>query len=185
MVNERPLGTLSGGDSELSIITPNSLLLGRSQAKNPGGWQPTTSSTKLQCFNQVQMVSDSFWNYWRKIVAPGLVTDSIWHMKKRNLQPCDVVLVLKDSPLKAEYRLARVKATYPDKDGVVRNVWISYKNYKVGERVVKYTGTADTDILRPVQRLALVVPVEEQTPGDQTTNLQDSYFNALKASISA
>jgi hypothetical protein len=159
-VNERPKGSLSGADSELSIITPNSLLLGRSQAKNPGGWQPTT--TTLKSFRLVQQVTDAFWKHWIKIVAPALVTDSKWHVGSRNLQPGDVVLVLNDSKVKAQYKLARVKETFPDDKGVVRKVLVSYKNYKVGERLVSYTGAADTDILRPVQRLSLIVPVGEE-----------------------
>ncbi|CAB4011964.1 RNA-directed DNA polymerase from transposon X-element [Paramuricea clavata] len=40
LLNERPIGTLPSADSELNILTPNSLLLGRATAKNPGGWQP-------------------------------------------------------------------------------------------------------------------------------------------------
>ena len=160
LVNERPKGSLSGADSELSIITPNSLLLGRSQAKNPGGWQPTT--TTLKSFRLVQQVTDAFWRHWIKIVAPALVTDSKWHVGSRNLQPGDVVLVLNDSKVKAQYKLARVKETFPDDKGVVRKVLVSYKNYKVGERLVSYTGAADTDILRPVQRLSLIVPVGEE-----------------------
>ena len=37
--NEHPVGG-SSSDAELSVSTPNSLLFGRSTAKNPGGWEP-------------------------------------------------------------------------------------------------------------------------------------------------
>ena len=36
MVNERPLGTIPGPDSEISILTPYSLLFGRATVVNPG-----------------------------------------------------------------------------------------------------------------------------------------------------
>ena len=38
LVNERPIGILSSQDSVLSVLTPNTLLLGRSTAANPGGY---------------------------------------------------------------------------------------------------------------------------------------------------
>ena len=37
LLNERPIGALPSADSELNVLTPNSLLLGRSTAKNPSG----------------------------------------------------------------------------------------------------------------------------------------------------
>ena len=159
-LNERPLGSISGQDSELSIITPNSLLLGRSQAKNPGGWEPSTGKL-LGRFHVVQEISNCFWRQWIKTVAPAYVTDSKWHSECRNLKPGDIVLVVKDSAMKGQYRLARVKQTFPDDKGVVRNVLISYKNYKVGERLVDYGGAKDQDCTRSVQRLALIAPIED------------------------
>ena len=44
LVNERPIGTFPSCDSDLNVLTPNSLLLGRSTAENPGKWQPFTYS---------------------------------------------------------------------------------------------------------------------------------------------
>ena len=37
-LNERPIGFLPSADSDLSILTPNSLLMGRSTAGNPGNY---------------------------------------------------------------------------------------------------------------------------------------------------
>ena len=93
-------------------------------------------------------------------VAPAVVTDSKWHKGSRNLIKGDVVLVVKESAIKGEYRLARVKDTFPDAHGVVRKVTICYKNYRVGESLVEYHGARDTECTRSVQRLALIVPVE-------------------------
>ena len=49
----------------------------------------------------------------------------------------------------------------PSSDGHVRRVRIAYKNYRVGEQLREYKGTRDTEVERAVQRLALLVPVEE------------------------
>lgn len=167
LINERPIGTISSSDSELSVITPNSLLIGRSQAKNPGGWQPSSYSKPLERFYLVQQITSAFWKQWLHTVAPGLITDAKWHSVSRNLQPGDVVLVVNKDTLKSEYRLALVKQTFPDSKGVVRSVSIMYKHYRVGERLVEYHGGGhDQELTRSVQRLALVVPVDSPTGGE-------------------
>ena len=155
-LNERPIGSMTI-DSDLSIIMPNSLLLGRSTAKNPGGWHPTTSIFRR--FNLVNQVEDSFWKQWIKSTAPNLVTDSKWHQEGRELQPGDVVLVADLNTIKSEYRVAVVQEIIRSSDGVVRKARVLYKNYKVGDKTVQYRPTAGQSVLRPVQRLALIVPV--------------------------
>ena len=159
VLNERPIGTLPGNDSLLSVLTPNSLLLGRSRAKNPGGWEPETAGNFLERYHLIHQICAAFWKQWVSTVAPALVTDYKWHAQSRNLEVGDVVLVVKESSIKGEYRLARVKKTFPDEKGVVRKVTIAYKNYRVGEKLVEYKGVKDQECTRSVQRLALIVPV--------------------------
>lgn len=64
--------------------------------------------------------------------------------------------------LSKEYKLARVHEVFPGPDDNVRRVSLSYKNYKVKGKMIEYTGSGDTIVSRSVQRLALLVPVEEQ-----------------------
>ena len=159
LMNERPLGTLPGSDSELSILTPNSLLLGRSTAQNPGGWQPTTG--QLKRYHHVQQVLQCFWSQWMKTAAPKLFRDPKWQEAKQNLKPGDVVLVFDDNSIKGEYRLARVKEVYPDAQGLVRKALVIYAVYKVGEKTGNnYTGSRKQEVIRPVQRLALLQSVD-------------------------
>ena len=47
-------------DSELNVLTPNSLLLGRFTAKNHGGWQPFT-------YNQNTGSNSTVW--WPRIAT--------------------------------------------------------------------------------------------------------------------
>ena len=158
-VNERPIGVVSY-DSELSILTPNSLLLGRSVAKNPGGWHPTSST--LERFHLVQTVNSTFWSSWMKIATPALVINEKWQVTKRNLQPGDIVLIMDKGVMRAEYRLGYVEEVYPGNDGLVRNAKISYRHYKVGDVGVKYTGSIKQFVIRPVQRLVMILPVEDR-----------------------
>ena len=50
LLNERPIGTLPGADSEFNILTPNNLLLGRATAKNPGDWQPQGNNPRSRYY---------------------------------------------------------------------------------------------------------------------------------------
>ena len=157
-MNERPIGTLPGSDAEVSMLTPNSLLLGRSLGKNPGGWDVPDSNVKHR-YQFVQSLSQLFWKRWIELGAPGLTIQKKWHTATRNLKPGDVVVVADKNTLRGEYRIALVQEVYPGKDGKVRKVKLAYKNFKCGEKVYKYSGCPDTSVLRSVQRLALLVPV--------------------------
>ena len=156
-LNERPIGVMTE-DSELSILTPNSLLLGRSTAKNPGGWYPTSNT--LERFNLVRQIEESWWKQWIKSTAPDLITDAKWHAPGRELQPGDVVLVADSDNFKSQYKLAVVQETFRSSDGAVRKARVLYKSYKVGDREVKYRSSAGQSVTRAVQRLALVVPID-------------------------
>ena len=159
LMNERPLGTIPGSDSEISILTPNSLLMGRSTARNPGGWQPSTG--QLERYRLIQQIVKCFWSQWIKTVAPSLIRDPKWQNERENLKPGDVVLIFEDSPIKGDYRLARVKEVYPDAKGLVRKALVTYATYKIGEKTGgAYTGSTKQEVIRSVQTLCLLHSVD-------------------------
>lgn len=158
VLNERPIGSLPGSDSEISLLTPNSLLMGRATAQNPGGWQP--QSQLCQRFQLVQQICDLFWKRWCELCAPALVVQKKWRIETRNLRKGDIVLMADKNSLRGHYKIAIVKETFPSKDGKVRKVTLSYKNFKVGDEVSRYSGAPDVQVTRSVHRLALLVPVD-------------------------
>ena len=135
------------------------LMLGWSTAKNPGNWHPTVST--FQRFNLVKQIEESFWKQWMSSTAPSLITDAKWHAEGIELKPGDVVLVQDSDNHKAGYKLAIVQETVRSSDGVVRKARVLYKSYRVGDKLVPYQSTGGQSIFRPVQKLALVVPVEQ------------------------
>ena len=108
LLNERPIGTLPGADSELNILTPNSLLLGRATAKNSGGWQPQGNNPRNRYY-LVQRVIDEFWRKWTELYAPALVIRRQWDTTTRNLRPGDVVIIADKNTVRGEYRLGLVR----------------------------------------------------------------------------
>ncbi|CAB3987548.1 Hypothetical predicted protein [Paramuricea clavata] len=146
-------------DSNLNILTPNTLLSGRACAKNPGNWQPTRQHIAKR-YHFVQAVVSEFWAKWIELCAPALVTRYKWTEPTRNLRPGDIVLIADKSPIKGDYRLGMINEVVAGNDGKVRRALVKYKNYKVGERDHEYTGREEVVVSRSVHRLALLVPVE-------------------------
>ena len=58
---------------------------------------------------------------------------------------------------------------FPSGDGKVRRVEIQYKNEKVGEAADQYSGSRFTRIERPVQRLVVIIPNDQQEDQDEIT----------------
>ena len=160
-LNERPIGTVPSTDSALSILTPNSLLLGRSKAGNPGNYEQLTSVSLFSRLKLVKSVEVQFWKHWVELYVPTLIKQQKWKEVQRNMKVGDVVLVLEASPagFKDHFRLARVCEILPGEDGKVRKVKVALKNYKIGDR--HYCGAPDTILVRSVQRLVLLLPIEE------------------------
>ena len=159
LLNERPIGTLPCEDSELSILTPNSLLLGRTNASNYGGWDGDVNlKGRVQYIGKIVQ---NFWSEWTKLYAPTLMHQSKWKQRTRDLRPGDVVGIADSNSLRGQYRVGVVREVFPGLDWIVRKVSVGYKNFKVGEQVQVYGGAKEVVVIRSVQRLALLVPVDE------------------------
>ena len=159
LINERPIGYMPSSDSTINILTPNSLLLGRSTAINPGGYDPHPSLRSRVTL--VQKITDQFWQKWIELYAPTLVHQSKWRQGDAPLKKDDVVMVMESNLLKNEYRLARVHEPIVSSDGKIRRVKLAYKNFKIGEAIHEYSGAKDKIVERSVQSLSLLAPVEK------------------------
>ena len=58
IVNSRPLGTLPGDDSNINVLTPNMLLLGRSNINNPGTYESTSMTDRMLV---IEYLTKKFW----------------------------------------------------------------------------------------------------------------------------
>ena len=162
LVNERPLGLIPDLDSDINVLTPNCLLLGRASASNPNVWNADVQVSLKTRGQVVSSVVEQFWVHWVQLFAPTLVYRRKWHESQRDLKIGDVVLVLDHDTFKGSYRLAIVTEVWPSRDGRVRKVTVSYKHYKTGEKVHVYKGANFTSVLRYCHKLVLLVPIEEQ-----------------------
>jgi hypothetical protein len=80
----------------------------------------------------------------------------------RNLRQGDVVIVADKNVMRGNYRLGMIQEVFPDEDGKVRRVLVKYKNFHVGNDRSYYGISEAVTVSRSVQRLALLVPVEDK-----------------------
>ena len=91
-----------------------------------------------------------------------------WHETGRNLRTGDIVLLHDKSPIKGRYQLGVVESAQKSEDGLVRSCQVGYKIPKEPSKV--YYGEENwkngrgkwISVSRSVQRLHLLLPVEEQ-----------------------
>ena len=167
-INSRPLGLQSTSQNSqqedfLSPITPNQLILGRSDDDAPP--LDYTEDDKLTArLAYVSGVFSSWWSAWYQQVLPTLVPCRKWRKEVRNLEVGDVVFMYYPSSIKDEYRLARVTETFPDEKSLVRTVRVCYRKKDKREQGTTYRAKPLTEELVAVQRLSVLLPVSEQTP---------------------
>jgi transposase InsO family protein len=158
IINSRPIG-ITGRGSDLEAggpITPLHLMLGRATAEAPrvvaGGFTPLNS--RLQ---YVEEIRREFWNKFRAIVFQGLDRSYRWRREFRDLCTGDVVLLKDETAASASYKIARITRVFNSQaDGKVHRIIVKYKN--PGEAVFRMSE-------RPVQKVVLVVPIEDQNGG--------------------
>lgn len=156
-LNERPLGRLPDSDYDINILTPNCQLIGRPYSSNTGNWSSDNSLKSRLAL--VSEIASDFWEKWKELYAPILMYQQKWHQPQRNLEVGDVVVVVDTNQLRNQYKIARVHEVYPSEDGKVRKVALSYKNFRVGDKLIEYKGCKNTLIMRSVHRLSLLVSV--------------------------
>ena len=166
LVNERPIGMKPNTRTDPEYLSPNSLFLGRCSDRISSGPfqsdqvfcdQPEKMRTR---FLLVQAITDQFWKVWLKVYFPSLLIRQKWHQEKRDMSVGDVCLLKDPEAFRAEWRLARVTATYPDRFGKVRNLEV--KVVPSQEKGKHFKPVKTNYLKRHVSNLVVIVPVEDQ-----------------------
>ena len=163
--NERPIGVVKTpkSDGTFNVLTPNSLLMGRSTNAVPDDSNLALHMKKSERYELIQHVTSDFWYRWTQQVTPEAVIRQQWHEKGRNLKIGDIVLVHDKSMVKGKYTLAVVDSVKVSDDELVRSCTVSYTIPKPNEPANRYSGGKRITLTRSIQRLTLLLPVEEQT----------------------
>ena len=161
LVNQRPIGAHPTSPEESPYLCPNDLLLGRSTSHVPQGPFLERAGTK-QRLDYIQAVVERFWKKWSRDVFPSLCVTPKWHVERRNVMEGDLVLVQDSYAVRGEWKRGLVTKVYPSDNGRVRRVLVSYKNPRPDQKADCYRGQKYKTVERAVQRLIVLIPVDEQ-----------------------
>jgi hypothetical protein len=97
---------------------------------------------------------EEFWDRLGQEVFPSLLKQKKWYKYKRHARVGDVVLRKDETADGKTYKYARIINVHVGPDGKIRSTDVEYK--LPGESKLRVS-------TRPIHKLVLIVPVEEQT----------------------
>ena len=101
----------------------------------------------------IESLVNSFWKKWTHCYFPSLLVEQKWHHARRNVAIGDVVIIHDKDLSRGEWKLAKVADVVPGNDGIVRRLKIHYKSKGSNQFTI---------VTRSVQRVIVILPVEEQ-----------------------
>ena len=145
-LNSRPLIALNSQSQDgITALTPAHFLIQR-----PAHAYPDESITSEPSLNRrwslTRSILHHFWRRWSAEYLQQMQKITKWRKPNPNLMVGDIVLVKEDHTFSQQWPMARVIATHPGRDGLVRAVTIQ-------------TGTSKYK--RPVVKLSLLLSQEE------------------------
>ena len=159
IINSRPLTVEDINDPHSwNPLTPNHLLTMKTKVvlPPPGEFQSADRYSRKR-WRRVQHLANEFWTRWKKEFLLAQQKRQKWSRDRRNLQVGDIVILGDDTP-RNQWRLAKIMKTNCSQDGRVRSATV-----KVAERTPNKNGPAQTSYLeRPIQKMVLLVPTEDQ-----------------------
>lgn len=137
LLNSRPLTPLSADPADLSALTPGHFLIGAPLTAIPEDDLRNIPINKLKRWQQLQMFTQHIWHRWSRDYLHTLQERSKWNKKSQNLMVGDLVVVQDVSTPPLNWPLARIVATHPGSDNVVRVVTLQTKNGLLTRPAVK------------------------------------------------
>ena len=128
ILNSRPLGYQSNDPNDFRVLTPASFLHGRLDGHVLPATVDTQPYNHKQRWRLVQNTLNHIWKRWLTEILPTLGPRQKWTQDTRNFEVGDEVLVVDKNLPRYRWNIARITATYPGRDGVVRTVDIQGEN---------------------------------------------------------
>lgn len=137
IINSCPITKVSTDPNDLEALTPNYLLLFKSQPSLPPVLFEQADVYALRHWRQVQYMSNFFWKQGVKEYLPGLHERQKWNRAQRNFMPGDVVILVDEMSPRNSWITARVLDTVLDKNGLVCTVRIKTKSSILDRPITK------------------------------------------------
>ena len=137
ILNGRPLTKVSDDLRDFNALTPNHLLLLKSNESFPPGICNKNAEYCRRRWRQIQYLASLIWKRWIKEYLPILQHRNKWQKVNRNISVGDIVLFIEQNIPRGEWPLGRVSKVNVD----VRSAEVR---------------TGRSNLLRPVHKLCLL-----------------------------
>jgi len=127
ILNSHPLTNCSDDPKDDDPLTPNQILLLRSDTSLPPGVFRREDMYGRRRWRQAQYLADQFWKRWVREYLPLLQERVKWNKPRRNVAVGDIVLISDKNLPRGAWPLARVTKVYTAKDGYVRSAEVMTK----------------------------------------------------------
>ena len=122
IVNSRPLTSNRDDPADAEPLTPNHMLLLRSNQPIPPGIFSKEDHYSKRRWRQIQYLADIFWRRWLREYMSTLQKHHKWNSTSRDLKKDNLVLIVDENSPRSWWPLGRVVWVYEAKDGHVRSV---------------------------------------------------------------
>ena len=140
IINGRPITKITTDVDDLSVLTPNHLLLLRGVVNvSPGVFELVDVFRKR--WRYVQSLANLFWKRWLSCYLPDLQRRVKWQDKNRNLRVGDLVLICDITAPRGSWTLGVVMEVHVGRDELVRSARVR---------------TSTSQLVRPVTKLVLL-----------------------------
>lgn len=138
ILNSRPLTPLSHDPNDYLPLCPSHFLIGDSLLLPPEEDVRHENTTRLNRFQRLKQLSQQFWDRWSREYLASLQTRSKWKKNPSFEVNIDSLVVLVEENLPPlRWPMARIIATHPGADNIVRVVSVRLPNGTVTKRSVK------------------------------------------------
>lgn len=142
------------------------LITGRNGRRAPLDCDINLDELPEERLSYIEELERTWWYQYKVQYFGSLIPRQKWVGSKRNMCVGDIVLIeYKSKSYPGTYRLGRVKEVEIDiNDSLVRTCTVVYKLVKCSSKNIRdiFTDVTTKEVRLPVQRLVLILPVEEQ-----------------------
>ncbi|XP_039446262.1 uncharacterized protein LOC120425723 [Culex pipiens pallens] len=122
VLNSRPLTPLSSDPTDVVALTPGHFLVGEPLFSIPEPDLCDISINRLNSFQKMQQKLQHFWRAWSRDYIGHLQNRKKWPVVRPNIEVGTMVLLKQDNAPPMRWKLGRIEAVFPGKDGLVRVV---------------------------------------------------------------
>lgn len=141
ILNDRPITSISDDPGDQPPLTPNMLLLMKTNPCIPQGIFRKEDVYARRWWKQVQYIANVFWKRWMHEYLPLLQVRQKWQRPMSNIQIGDIVLIAQENVPRGQWPLGRVREVNVGRDGLTRSCLIKTQN---------------SELVRPITKLCLL-----------------------------